>query len=364
MKVLILSNSSKGLYAFRNELIVELLKQFQVYVVVPDVISVKELEEEGCNVIHTCMNRRGINPIEDVRLLVTYRRLLRKVKPDVVLTYTIKPNIYGGFACKREKVPYISTITGLGTTFQKEGIFKKIIIKMYQLSMKKAECIFFQNKQNKEVFESNRIFGKKAILVKGSGVDLTMHKSEVYPNGQNTRFLFIGRIMKEKGIEEFLEAARKLHNEKIGFEVLGSCDEDYTKILSQNEKDGNIRYHGFHNQVHEYIKDASAIVLPTYHEGMSNVLMEASATGRPVIATNISGCNEIFEEGVTGFGCTPKSSESLISALQKFIELSVEARAEMGRMARVKMEREFDRTLVTDVYINEVNEILVKEKMK
>lgn len=358
MKVLILSNSSKGLHAFRNDLIVELTKRYQVFIAVPDDVSVMELSQEGCKIIPVAMNRRGINPFEDFRLYIAYRRLLCEIKPDLVLTYTIKPNIYGGFACSRKKVKYISTITGLGTAFQKEGFFKKVIVKMYQISLKKAECIFFQNRQNREIFDSYHIHGKKSILVQGSGVDLSIHNPEEYPKNDQIRFLFIGRIMKEKGIDEFLDAAKVLHNDGVSFEILGTCDEDYTETLNLNEKEGYIRYLGFHNEVHNYIKNASAIVLPTYHEGMSNVLMEASATGRPVIATNISGCKEIFEEGVTGFGCTPRSSESLISALRKFMGLSIEARAEMGKRARMKMEQEFDRRLVTDVYINEVNDVL------
>ncbi len=364
MKVLILSNSSKGLHDFRNEFLVELLKQYQVYIAVPDNVSINELSQEGCNIIPVDMNRRGINPIEDFKLFRAYQKIICDVKPDLVLTYTIKPNIYGGFVCRRKRIQYISTITGLGSAFQKEGILKKVIVKMYQVSLKKAACIFFQNKQNQEVFDSYHIQVKKSILVQGSGVDLSVHKPEEYPQSDHTRFLFIGRIMKEKGIDEFIEAAKVLHNEKISFEILGACDEDYLGILNRNEKEGSIKYLGFHNLVHEYIKNASAIVLPTYHEGMSNVLMEASATARPVIATNISGCKEIFEDGVTGFGCEPKNNESLISALQKFIELGIEARAEMGRRARIKMEQEFDRTLVTDVYINEVNDVLATDKNK
>ncbi|MDE5865161.1 MAG: glycosyltransferase, partial [Lachnospiraceae bacterium] len=142
------------------------------------------------------------------------------------------------------------------------------------------------------------------------------------------------------------------------FDLLGYCDEDYQDRLNAEEKDGVIKQLGFDPDVHEYIKNCSALVLPTYHEGMSNVLMEASATGRPVIASNISGCKEIFEEGITGFGCEPGSSEDLIRAIRKFLMLSAEERAAMGRNARAKMEREFDRNKVVGVYINEINEVL------
>ena len=171
------------------------------------------------------------------------------------------------------------------------------------------------------------------------------------------RFLYVGRMMREKGIEELLEAAKQLHDDDTEFALLGYPDEDYQDKLDTYEKEGYIKQLGFDPDVHVYIKNASALVLPTYHEGMSNVLMEASATGRPVIATNISGCKEIFEEGVTGFSCEPKSSEDLIRALKKFLKLSREERAVMGQKARQKMEREFDREKVVDAYMEEIETV-------
>lgn len=362
-KVLILANSSGGLYDFRNELVLKLLEKYQVVVSLPDDVRTKELSEEGCKVVHTPINRRGVNPLEDVRLLLSYRKLLRQEKPGLVLTYTIKPNIYGGLCCGCMKIPYISTVTGLGSTFQREGILRKVITAMYRMGLKKAECVFFQNEENKNIFEKNHIMGKSCRLVKGSGVSLERHTFEPYPEGDEVRFLFVGRMMKEKGIEELLSAAGELHGRKVIFELLGYCDEDYQDRLDAAEKEGAIKQLGFNPDVHEYIKNCSALILPTYHEGMSNVLMEASATGRPVIATNISGCMEVFEEGVTGFGCEPKSSTDLIRAIRKFLGLGIEERAEMGRNARVKMEREFDRNNVVGVYINEINDVLQNRYM-
>lgn len=359
-KIMILANSSVGLYAFRNELVLALLKKYEVFVSVPDEEKVPDLKKEGCQIIITKMNRRGMNPKEDLKLIRNYVRLLKEIKPDIVLTYTIKPNIYGGIVCRCRQVNYLATITGLGSMFQKKGLLKWLIVKMYRAGMKKASCIFYQNRENKAVFQANRIQGIRERLVCGSGVNLEQHIYEKYPDSGITRFLFIGRIMKEKGIEELLCAAESLRNETTVFEIIGACDEDYESVLKNFQEKGIIRWHGFQSAVHEHIKGASALILPTYHEGMSNVLMEASSTGRPVIATNISGCREIFDEGVTGFGCEPGSSESLIRALQKFLALSQKERAEMGRRAREKMEREFDRRLVTDVYINEIENILQK----
>lgn len=359
--ILVLANFSSGLYDFRNELLAELLKGNKVVVSIPDEVKRKELEEEGCEVVHTSINRRGINPFEDLSILIEYKRLLKKIQPDIVLTYTIKPNVYGGFLCRWKKIPYITTITGLGSAFQKQGILRWLIVRMYRMALKEAECIFFQNTQNKKIFEQCRIRGKESVLVNGSGVNLNRHSFEEYPglNVRTLRLLFIGRIMKEKGIEEFLKAAEKLHNKDTVFEVLGGCDENYQAMLADYEKRDIVKNFGFQTNVHEYIKAASVIVLPTYHEGMSNVLMEASATGRPVIASNISGCKEVFEEGVTGFGCEPRNADSLIAAIEKFLALDVEERAEMGRQARRKMEQEFDRKQVTDVYIKEINKVLI-----
>lgn len=357
-KILILANFSVGLYDFRNELLERLLEEHEVFVSIPDTVKAAELEKEGCRVVNTPINRRGMNVREDAELFFSYRKLLKQVKPDLVLTYTVKPNVYGGFACRMQKIPYMATVTGLGSTFQKDGILKRLIIQMYRAGLKKAKCVFFQNKENREIFNKYKITSTSVKLVNGSGVNLDKHPFEDYPRENVIRLLFIGRVMKEKGIEEFLEAAKALHDKNIIFEIVGFCEEDYQKRLDDYEHDGIIKQYGFKEDVHKYIKSASALILPTYHEGMSNVLMEASAAGRPVIASNISGCREIFEEGVTGFGCESGSSEDLIRAIRKFLALSVEERAEMGRNARVKMEREFDRNEVVGVYINEINDVL------
>lgn len=357
-KVLILANSSGGLYDFRNELVEKLLTNGQVTVSLPDDVKTKELSEEGCKVIYTPINRRGVNPIEDIKLFFNYCRLMKQEKPNLVLSYTIKPNIYGGFCCRMMKIPYIATVTGLGSTFQKEGIFLKMIVTMYRMGLKKAECIFFQNEENRGIFEKFHIKGKSSRIVKGSGVNLERHRQEEYPEGEAIKFLYIGRMMREKGIMELLDAAKALHSEKISFELLGYCDEDLQGILDEYEAKGYIKQLGFDPQVQKHLKNCSALVLPTYHEGMSNVLMEASAAGRPVIATNISGCKEIFEEGVTGFGCRPGDSADLIRTLEKFAALSRDERAVMGQKARKKMEREFDRQRVVADYCEEVNKIL------
>lgn len=358
-KILILSNFSGGLYDFRNEFVEALLSEHEVYISLPDDVKTKELSSEGAHVIRTPLHRRGMNPLEDIKLYLNYRRLMKKLKPDLVITYTIKPNVYGGFCAGRLKIPYIATITGLGTAFERKGVFLRLIVGMYRAGVKNAACVFFQNEENRKIFSRYGIMGHRERLVMGSGVNLQKHRYEPYPEQEETHFLFVGRVMKAKGILEFAEAARKLHSDKVFFDILGACDEDYQTMLDTLEQEGVIHQLGFHKEVHPYLTDASAIVVPSYHEGMSNTLLEAAATGRPVIASRISGCMEAFEEGVTGFGFTPGNAEELTAALERFIEMPREKRSEMGREARKKMEKEFDRKAVTASYMEEVNQILL-----
>lgn len=363
-KILILANASSGLYDFRNDLVKSLLTEYEVVASLPDETKTKELSDEGVRIVHTDINRRGVNPKEDIKLYKEYRRLIKSEKPDIILTYTIKPNIYGGYAARKLKVPYISTITGLGSAFQKEGIFKKMIVTMYKTAFGKASCVFFQNSENMRIFKECGIIKKsvKTLLVNGSGVDFSMHSVLEYPEEKSgIQLLYMGRNMKEKGTDELLETAKHFAvnggSSKVSFKLLGYSDENYDDILKEYESKGYIVTHPFDTDVTKHLKECSGVVLPTYHEGMSNVLQEAAASGRPVIASNIPGCREVFEDGVTGFGCEPKSASSLIDAVNKFIGLTREERMEMGLKGRTKVENEFDRKKITACYIEEINRI-------
>ena len=259
----------------------------------------------GCKCIETPINRRGTNPLSDFKLLLNYRKILKVNKPKVVLTYTIKPNVYGGIACRLLDVPYIANITGLGTSIENEGIIQKISLFLYRTGLKKAECVFFQNETNRFYINKHNIIKGKTILIPGSGVNLAQHSFEEYPkNNQIIKFLIIGRIMKAKGINELLEAAKQVKGKypHIQFELIGGKEEDYTSLLQQYENRNIIKYHGRQKDVHMFIKNSHAIINPSYHEGMSNVLLESASTGRPVLASNIPGCKETFDEGVSGFG--------------------------------------------------------------
>lgn len=355
-KVLILTNSSGGLCDFRGEFVEALCAGYEVWVSMPDDVKEKELVEMGCHIVRTPINRRGINPLEDLKLYRAYGKMMKELRPFLVVTYTIKPNIYGGFAAGMKKIPYIATITGLGGAFDRTGLLLKLIVGMYRAGLKRAACVFFQNEENKSIFQKMGITAKKTRMVMGSGVSLEKHAYAPYPEREETHFLFVGRVMKERGILEYIEAAKCLHSDRVFFDIMGYCDEDYQTLLDELEKDGVIRQIGFQTQVHAYLAAADAIVVASFHEGMSNALIEGAATGRPVIASNISGCKEAFEEGVTGFGFTPGKAEELIAAMKKFLALSTRERAGMGKRGREKMEREFDRKQVTAAYMQEVSE--------
>lgn len=360
-KVLILANSASGLYDFRNELLLKLMEKYEVHVSLPDEKKVPELADEGCIVHHTPIDRRGMNPVRDLGLMKSYKSLLKEVRPNVVLTYTIKPNIYGNLCCRMMKIPYIVNITGLGSVFENGGMVQKLVVFLYRMALKMASCIFFQNEKNKAVFENCKIRGKKLRLVPGSGVNLDRHSFEGYPSKEECmKFLYVGRIMKEKGTDELLYAAKEIKKlyPQVQFQIAGNYEDDYKQIIEQYEKENIIHLLGYKKIIHPYYKDAWAVLMPSYHEGMSNVILEAAATGRPVIASDIPGCHEGFDDGATGFGVPARDKEALFNALKKFIELPYEDKKNMGINARKKMEKEFDRNLVVNAYMEEIETIM------
>lgn len=366
-KILILANCASGLYDFRNELLLSLLKEYEVHVSLPDEEEVPEIAQEGCIVYHTPVDRRGINPLRDLKLFMSYLKLMKKIRPSVVLTYTIKPNTYGSLCCRMLGIPYIVNITGLGSVFENGGMLQKIVVFLYRISLRKASCVFFQNSRNREIFEQFGIYGKKTRLVPGSGVNLERHSREEYPSEEKSIiFLYVGRIMKEKGIDELLYAAEVIRKEypKTVFEIVGNYEDDYKALIRQKEKEGIVKLTGYQKIIHPYYQAASAVLVPSYHEGMSNVILEAGATGRPVLASDIPGCREGFEDGCTGIAFQSRSKEALANALRSFLNLSYETRKNMGENARKKMERDFDREFVVQAYTEEVSECINRRKEK
>lgn len=365
--VLVLGNSDSGLHDFRKEVLTALMEAgFTVHVSVPDTGYVGKIRALGCICHDTVMERRGMNPAKDLKLFSFYLRLLKEVKPAAVFTYTIKPNIYGGLACRLKKVPYLVNITGLGTALEHEGLLKKLLVLMYRESLKKAGCIFFQNRRNRDFMLEAGCIGRDANtrIISGSGVNLTEHQPAPYPADAEVRFVSVMRIMKDKGIEELLAAARTIHQEypQALFEILGAYEEEsrsfYEPQIEDLQSRGIVRYYGYRDDVKEFYARCQAVIHPSYHEGMSNVLQEAAATGRPVIASNINGCKEIFEDGISGIAFAPKSAAALTDAVRAFLSLSREDRASMGQKARAFVEAHFDRQKVVQAYLDALFELI------
>lgn len=360
MKILILANNDIGLYNFRKELIERLISEKnEVLISLPNGDRVKDLIELGCSFIETEVDRRGTNLIKDFKLILKYGKILKKIKPDLVLTYTIKPNIYGGLMCRMKNEPYICNITGLGTATENKSIIQKIIFMLYKFALKKVKCCFVQNSENLQFLIDNKLIDKeKCKLIPGSGVNLEYFRVLPYPNENETiKFLFVSRIMKEKGIEQYLEAAKYIKEKynNTEFHILGFCEQEYEEKLKQMTDEGLINYHGLQKDIIPFLKEASCLIHPSYYpEGMSNVLLEASATGRPTITTNRSGCREIVEDGKTGYIIEIKNSQQLIEKIEKFLKLSNEYRKKMGLCARKKVEKEFDRNIIINEYMKEI----------
>ena len=304
MKILILANNDIGLYKFRKELLEELLKKNEVFISLPNGDYIADMEKMGCEFIDTEFSRRGKNPFAELKLLNFYKKVIKRIKPDAVLTYTVKPNIYGGIACASLKVPYIENITGLGTALEKHGLLQKVTLFLYRKALKSAHMVFFQNTENLDFMINHKIVKGKYDLLPGSGVNLTAYPLIEYPNGETINFVFIARIMKEKGIDQYLDAAKviKDRHPNTRFHVCGFCEDEYKGELNKLVGTGIVEYHGLVKDMKRIYEMASCIIHPTYYpEGLSNVLLESCASGRPIIASNRSGCKEVVEDGINGF---------------------------------------------------------------
>lgn len=359
MKILILANHDLGLYQFRKELIQELLKENEVFISLPDGEFIKNFKQMGCGFIDTKIDRRGINPKKDISLLASYYRMIKRVKPDLVITYTIKPNIYGGMVCRLLKIKYVVNITGLGTAFEKEGLLRKFVTQLYSIACKKSKIIFFENEENRRIFIQNKIIKEsKTYRLNGAGVNLSHYKVLDYPKGENIKFLFMGRVMAEKGINELFRAMKKLVNSGVNCEltVLGQYEENYKEIISKYEEEGWLHYYGYQKDVCPFINNSHCFVLPSWHEGMANTNLECAASARPIITSNIAGCKEAVIENVSGFLAQSKNADDLFIQMKKFTELTYEEQKKMGLEGRRHMENTFDKNKVVETTIKKIFE--------
>lgn len=349
-RIAILANHSGGLYDFRKDLIAELKKYASVTVAVPHNDRWDELLHLADRVIELPIDRRGMNPLHDSKLFHQYRAILKEVKPDLVLTYTIKPNIYGGLACRMAHIPYAVNITGLGSAIENGGWLKKFVLALYKPALKGARVVFFENAGNRDTLAATGVVPQgRDVVLSGAGVNLEDYPYQSYPQEGAVRFLFVGRVMHEKGVDELFAAAKRMKQEYgdgVEFHIVGLFEEGYKPLMDELEKAGVVKYHGYQSDMKRFYAMASCVVLPSYHEGMSNVLLEAAASGRPLITSNIPGCREAVEDGNSGYLCPAKDANALYGAMQRFMELSVEQRSEMGRRGRERMEQRFSKTAV------------------
>ena len=360
-KVILLANDTTYVYNLRKEVIQKLIEEgYEVVAVCELRLLREELQALGCRLISLDTGRHGTNPAADLALFVKYLKILRQEKPDIVLSYNIKPNVYGGMACRMLGIRYMPNITGLGTAVENPGKLQMLTTRLYKLGVAGAECVFFQNSENEQFFRDRNMLGRKSrtILLPGSGVSLKKHEAKPYPQDDTVNFLYIARVMKEKGIDLYLAAAKEIHDRypDTMFHICGMCDDkEYLRILEKAETDGYIKYHGEQKDMVPFFTMAHCVVHPSYYpEGMSNVLLEAAASARPIVATDRSGCRETVDHGRSGFVVPVKDEAALIDALDQFMQMTWDERCAMGLAGRKKMENKFDRQIVVKMVVDEV----------
>lgn len=357
-KILILGNSHLVVFGFRGELIERLVNEgYDVAVSFPNgpFGEGEEISRQyGVRFIEIYIERRKTNPVQELSLINRYIRMIKEEKPDYVFAYTVKCDTYGGIACRLTHTPFIPNITGIGKGLAEGGIVEKILTWLYRIAIKDAKIVFFQNEYDKLFFIENRIQFKKCKILPGSGVNLQKFRPLDYPKSNPVIFTYVARVMKAKGIEQFLDAARALKGH-AEFHICGYCEEDYKCLIEKEQMAGTVVYHGLVSNIIDYERLSHCIVLPTFHpEGVSNVLLEAAACARPIITTDRPGCREAVSDGVTGFLVKQRDSDDLIKKMKRFLLMSYEDRMHMGLLGRKKIEKEFDRQIVVDAYLKEI----------
>lgn len=360
MRILLLSNHLVVIN-FKKELITKLAQLgHEVFVSFPykkedDISSIENLK---CKLINTKINRHGLNPVEDIVLFNEYKKIIKNVNPDYIISLTIKCNIYGSLAASKYNVPILCDITGLGKTFYKKSILKNLIVALYKYSFKNIKKCFFENVENQQIMlDLNIVPKEKAILVFGAGVNLEEYNFSTYPKNNNfINFLYTGRIMKEKGVDELFYAIEKISSKynNVMFHFVGFFEEKYENRIKDLEQRNLIKYYGFQNNVKPFIEECNCLILPSYHEGMSNSLLEAASMGRPLITSNIHGCKETVIDGESGLLVESENAEDLCEKIIQFIELPYDKKIKMGKEARSLMEKNFNRDLVVDSFVNEI----------
>lgn len=365
----IVINTSWNIYNFRLGLIAALQNEgYKVIAVAPNDEYSQKFCELDIDYHEISMNNKGTNPIEDAKLIYSYYKLYKKIKPDILLHYTIKPNIYGSIAAKMLNIPVINNISGLGTVFLNPGLSSGVAKMLYKATLKIPEKVFFQNSHDRELFvDLNYVNKGKTDLLPGSGIDTEKFKPSekaVSTKEEHLKFLFIARLVKDKGLVEYVEAIKLLRAKykNAEFAILGAFYPGNPTAITEEDMDSwveedLVNYLGTSDDVKSVIDNYDCVVLPSYREGLSRVLLEASSMGKPIVTTNVPGCKEVVDDGITGFLCNAKDASDLAAKMEQMLQLSHEERIDMGMKGRDKIINEFDEKLVIRKYIEAIESI-------
>lgn len=362
-RVLFLAQHFTTLYLFRRELIKKLCQDgHEVFISLPESDENKFFEDLGCKIINTKVDRRGVNPFKDISLIHFYKKMIPKIDPDIIFSYTIKPNIYCAIATKGKKrkngQPFrqVCNITGTGGTFLKENLLSKLCRLLYRHSIRYSYKVFFQNTDNRDMFIKHKMVGDNYEMIPGSGVNLEEFSLVELPDDKITKYIFVGRLLRIKGVYDYLDAARVIKSKypNTEFYIAGFTDEECCSKKIKEYSDYVIPL-GFINDISERIKKCHCTVLPSHGgEGVPNAILESSAMGRVCIGSNIPGTRDVIDDGITGFLFEPGDVDGLIKAIEKSFDMTLQQKSEMGLAARRKVEKEFDRQIVIDKYLKEV----------
>lgn len=360
MKVAIVLNTSWNIFNFRMNFVKSLLaKGYEVHTIAPVDEYTPYLTQAGCIHHDVKMDSRGANPIKDTALIFELFMIYKRLRPDVILHYTIKPNVYGTLAAAMLRIPVMNNVCGLGTAFLKKDLISVVAIFLYKLSFRFSQKVFFQNPDDLKLFSDKKIVDPKQVeLVPGSGIDLQKFTPAKRQKNEKFTFLLISRLITDKGIHEYIQAIRSLKNQGIDakFQILGAIDEQHKRGIKKNTLNGWIsedlvEYLGTTDDVRTFINSADCIVLPSYREGTPRTLLEAASSSKPIITTNVPGCNNVVEDNYNGLLCEMKNSEDLAQKMREMSAMSTEKLTEFGRNGRIKMEKEYDESMVINKYL-------------
>lgn len=365
MHILITANASWNLINFRKSLIERLIGQgHRVTALAPVDAHSDSVRALGCKLIPLKMNNKGTSPLEEVRLFLSILKTLKRERPDAVLSYTIKNNIYSALAGRILKIPMLPNVTGLGFVFQGHSLITPIVRRLYRTAFANAPFVFFQNDDDQRYFVNAGIVDmEQAVLLPGSGIDLDRFRSDPKEKAPAPPvFLLVARMLKDKGVGEFVEAARRIRARGLDaeFQLLGFLDVQNPSAITRETMDswtaeGIVKYLGTTSDVRPYLKAADCIVLPSwYREGTPRTLLEAGAMSRPIVTTNTPGCRDTVENGVNGYLVEPRNVNELTERLCDIIAMSPDARRRMGAASRKRMETRFDERIVIDAYLRHI----------